>query len=44
VHFQPATNGFVPRGCHHTIDELVSMTGTGLPDYADPAICPVLFP
>jgi hypothetical protein len=44
VHFQPATNGFVPRGRHHTIDELVSMTGAGLPDYADPAICPVLFP
>lgn len=44
VHFQPGTNHYVERGHHHPNDELVTRTEEGLPDYADPRICPRLFP
>jgi len=44
LHFQPEDNHFVEEGHRHPNDDLVRRTPDGRPDYADPAICPVLFP
>lgn len=44
IHFQPIDNRFVKNGSRHPNDDLVGRTGTGEPDYADPRICPVLYP
>lgn len=50
VHLQPGENHFVRRTTgdgnpvHHGNDTLVRTTPAGDPDYADPAVCPQLFP
>lgn len=50
VHLQPADNHYVeherPDGelARHANDRYVRRTADGFPDYADPAVCPVLWP
>jgi ectoine hydroxylase-related dioxygenase (phytanoyl-CoA dioxygenase family) len=49
IHLQPGDNHFVehrrPDGelAHHGNDRYVRRTADGFPDYADPAVCPVLW-
>jgi ectoine hydroxylase-related dioxygenase (phytanoyl-CoA dioxygenase family) len=46
VHLQPGGNRHVPGGADaaHDIDRLVALGPDGTPDYADPAVCPRLWP
>jgi hypothetical protein len=44
THFQPGTNRYLERGYHHANDELVRRNPAGDPDYADPDVCPWLYP
>lgn len=44
IHLQPADNHYVERGAHHPNDVLVRRTPDDLPDYSDPAVCPLLSP
>jgi hypothetical protein len=50
IHLQPGDNTWVEgtdsqgQPAYHRNDSLVGRTNDGRPDYADPAICPRLFP